>query len=434
MEVKESERVVIAKPVASRPSCSSFRTFTELLTDSVTVSPQSNCHDTVDAAIRPKTLRFKQPAAPVSSPRVIQRVADGNGIGKSCDDSDSKNYVVYKPKAKLVSKATVSVLANMLQGNPQQTWRQTEAAAYGKSVSQGTHRAGTNLVQKVPSFTESETSIGDRSSVDGYNWRKYGQKQVKGSECPRSYYKCTHPKCPVKKKVERSMEGQVSEIVYQGEHNHLKPSCPLPRRASSSSSSGLQKPPKGLVSEGSMGQDTNSVYHQSLWSSQSSDSSQNRTEKMNEGCVVTPFEFAVPRSANSTGGTSDSGCRSSQCDEGSIGGELDDPSRSKRRKNEKQSSEAGVSQGSVESDSLEDGFRWRKYGQKVVGGNAYPRSYYRCTSANCRARKHVERASDDPRAFITTYEGKHNHHLLLRPPTSSTNLPFNSTQHSKQPI
>ncbi|CAH2058923.1 unnamed protein product [Thlaspi arvense] len=426
MEVKESERVVIAKPVASRPSCSSFRTFTELLTDSATVSPQSNCHEIVDAAIRPKTLRFNQPAAAaVSCPR-----AKENGNGKSCDDTDGGNYVVYKPKAKLVSKATVSVLANMLQGNRQQTWRQPEAVAYGKSVSQGT---GPNLVQRVSSFTETETSVGDRSSVDGYNWRKYGQKQVKGSECPRSYYKCTHPKCPVKKKVERSLGGQVSEIVYQGEHNHSKPSCPLPRRASSSSSSGFQKPPKGLVSEGSMGQDPNSnaFYHHPLWSNQSNDSS-----KMYEGCVVTPFEFAVPRSANSTGGTSDSGCRSSQCDEGSNGGELDDPSRSKRsRKNEKQSSEAGVSQGSVESDSLEDGFRWRKYGQKVVGGNAYPRSYYRCTSANCRARKHVERASDDPRAFITTYEGKHNHHLLLRPPPSSTVLlPFNSTQHSNQAI
>ncbi|XP_022574913.2 WRKY transcription factor 44 isoform X2 [Brassica napus] len=402
MDVKESERNVVAKPVASRPSCSSVRTFTDLLADSVTVSPQSNCHETVDASIIPKTERFKQPAsASVSSPRV-----EGSGDVKSCDDSESKSYVIYKPKAKLVSQATVSALANM-------TWIKREAVAYGKRVSQGTHLAVPNLVPRVPTFKESETSIGDRSYVDGYNWRKYGQKQVKGSDSPRGYYKCTHPKCPVKKRVERSsMGGHVSEIVYQGEHNHSKPSCPLPRRASSSSSSGFQTP-----SEESMGQEPNP-----LWSDQ---------EKMNEGCVITPFEFAVPRTANSTGGTSDSGCRSSQCDER----ELDDPSRSKTSmKNETQSSEAGVSQSSGESDSLEDGFKWRKYGQKAVGGNAYPRSYYRCTSVNCRARKRVERANDDPKAFITTYEGKHNHHhLQLRPPTSST-LPFSSPQHSNQAI
>lgn len=37
------------------------------------------------------------------------------------------------------------------------------------------------------------------------------------------------------------------------------------------------------------------------------------------------------------------------------------------------------------------------------------RSYYRCTNVRCNARKLVERASDDPRAFVTTYEGKHDH-------------------------
>lgn len=58
---------------------------------------------------------------------------------------------------------------------------------------------------------------------DGYNWRKYGQKQVKGSEYPRSYYKCTHLNCPVKKKVERSQEGHITEIIYKGAHNHPKP-------------------------------------------------------------------------------------------------------------------------------------------------------------------------------------------------------------------
>lgn len=46
------------------------------------------------------------------------------------------------------------------------------------------------------------------------------------------------------------------------------------------------------------------------------------------------------------------------------------------------------------------------------------RSYYRCTSPKCSVRKFVERTMDDPKAFITTYEGKHNHGVPNRRPNS----------------
>lgn len=60
-------------------------------------------------------------------------------------------------------------------------------------------------------------------------------------------------------------------------------------------------------------------------------------------------------------------------------------------------------------DVLDDGYKWRKYGQKVVKNTHHPRSYYRCTQNNCRVKKRVERLADDPRMVITTYEGRHTH-------------------------
>ena len=70
---------------------------------------------------------------------------------------------------------------------------------------------------------DSPLSAVEKSAEDGYNWRKYGQKHVKGSEFPRSYYKCTHPNCQMKKQLERSHNGQITEIIYKGRHDHPKP-------------------------------------------------------------------------------------------------------------------------------------------------------------------------------------------------------------------
>ncbi|CAI5500438.1 unnamed protein product [Closterium sp. Naga37s-1] len=62
-----------------------------------------------------------------------------------------------------------------------------------------------------------------------------------------------------------------------------------------------------------------------------------------------------------------------------------------------------------DADVVDDGYHWRKYGHKLVGGNTFPRSYYRCTSGDCRVRKQVERSKHDPSMVVTTYEGRHNH-------------------------
>nr|QRX38904.1 transcription factor WRKY7 [Lilium regale] len=85
-----------------------------------------------------------------------------------------------------------------------------------------------------------------------------------------------------------------------------------------------------------------------------------------------------------------------------------------------------------EVDHLEDGYRWRKYGQKAVKDSPYPRSYYRCTTQKCLVKKRVERSFQDPKTVITTYEGQHTHnspatirgssHMLAVPPTGSSSF------------
>ncbi|KAK9034493.1 hypothetical protein V6N11_050655 [Hibiscus sabdariffa] len=64
----------------------------------------------------------------------------------------------------------------------------------------------------------------------------------------------------------------------------------------------------------------------------------------------------------------------------------------------------------IRSKEVDDGYKWRKYGQKWVKGNSYLRSYYKCLSMGCPMRKHVERDSQDTGFFVTTYNGIHNHH------------------------
>ncbi|KAF8719487.1 hypothetical protein HU200_024210 [Digitaria exilis] len=249
------------------------------------------------------------------------------------------------------------------------------------------------------------------SSDDGYNWRKYGQKQMKGSENPRSYYKCSFPGCPTKKKVERSPDGHVTEIVYRGTHNHPKPQST--RRNSSSAPA--------------------SASASYVLQSASDAAGEHSFGALSGTPVATP-----ENSSGSFGDDEINNGVSSRLAAGSSFGaeELDDdePDSKRWRKDGGGDVEGGVVtvvgggnrtvqeprvvvQTMSDIDVLDDGYRWRKYGQKVVKGNPNPRSYYKCTTAGCPVRKHVERACHDARAVVTTYEGKHNHDV---PPARGT--------------
>lgn len=66
------------------------------------------------------------------------------------------------------------------------------------------------------------------------------------------------------------------------------------------------------------------------------------------------------------------------------------------------------------ADIPPDDYSWRKYGQKPIKGSPHPRGYYKCSTVRgCPARKHVERALDDPNMLVVTYEGEHNHSLSV---------------------
>lgn len=238
--------------------------------------------------------------------------------------------------------------------------------------------------------------VTDRPSDDGYNWRKYGQKLVKGSEFPRSYYKCTHPNCEVKKLFERSHDGQISEIIYKGTHDHPKPQ---PSRRYGAGSIMAVQEERSDKSPSLTGRDEKSgLYGQMSHPVEPSGAPDLSPVTANDDNP--DAGGSMPGRIHDEGDDDDLFAKRRRLDMGGIDvTSVVKPIREPRV----------VVQTLSEVDILDDGYRWRKYGQKVVRGNPNPRSYYKCTNAGCPVRKHVERASHDPKAVITTYEGKHNH-------------------------
>ncbi|KAL1532355.1 WRKY transcription factor [Salvia divinorum] len=124
-----------------------------------------------------------------------------------------------------------------------------------------------------------------------------------------------------------------------------------------------------------------------------------------------PSMFAVPPISASKPPLSGKRCREHNHSD-NISGKTSGSSRChcKKRKTKVKREIRVPAVSSKVADIPADEYSWRKYGQKPIKGSTFPRGYYRCSTVRgCPARKHVERATDDPTMVMVTYEGEHRH-------------------------
>ncbi|KAG6673410.1 hypothetical protein I3842_16G110500 [Carya illinoinensis] len=233
-------------------------------------------------------------------------------------------------------------------------------------------------------------------SSDGYNWRKYGQKQVKSPKGSRSYYRCTFSECCAKKIECSDHSGHIIDIIYKSQHGHDPP-----RKFSCTKENKLALSAKPVMG--------NSFAERPIQMPNESEPPKVSEETIQE----TP-----PNPERKRQNSSDS---NGNC-EFKVKEEHANEPEPKRRVKKSDLAHSGsvikpgkkpkfVVHAAGDVGISGDGYRWRKYGQKMVKGNPHPRNYYRCTSAGCPVRKHIETAVDNASAVIITYKGVHDHDM-----------------------
>eukprot|EP01018_Ginkgo_biloba_P035664 Gb_36184 [translate_table: standard] len=332
----------------------------------------TNSQSTALASLGAFEISHQQVLAQIQAQAQAQAV---QAPSASCPPPDSLSIAASSSITAL--SASASATSSNAAPHQQKTQNQLEAKQTIGASQQilQSREPNERALPPIPTVT-----VVEKPSADGYNWRKYGQKQVKGSEYPRSYYKCTHPNCPVKKKVERSHDGQVTEIVYKGEHNHPKPQ---PTRRMSIVSHHYLSDSGREVAFSASGDAKVKANGSNLGSSGDPSGRNERTADVSDPSTSVKVGDTGNGSLERSSGSSD--------DQGEDGGKADDGDAdepdSKRSKKDGKVKEVlvvaplrtireprVVVQTRSDVDILDDGYRWRKYGQKVVKGNPHPRN------------------------------------------------------------
>ncbi|XP_061950796.1 probable WRKY transcription factor 20 isoform X1 [Populus nigra] len=263
--------------------------------------------------------------------------------------------------------------------------------------------------------------------ADGYNWRKYGRKLVKGSRNLRSYYRCVYSSCYAKKKVQHcDRSGRVVDVVYIGNHHHDPPQKKRIRVVSSAKhtiGSQVVDPSVQKLVGLDISVCSADGRHSSLHVPESEQQSSSISNG-NAGARIKEKSDDEAESKRCSGSSAVGPQQNGSCGIASTqvqekhGAEPRLKIRIKERSAPcsvpvlKTMKEPEIIRHTVSDDgSSNDGYRWRKYGQKTLKGNSLVRSYYRCSSSACPAHKHVERATDDASSTTVTYEGKHDHDM-----------------------